>query len=173
MSRAENVAIATQLRRDGFKLAEIAEAMNVSPQTVSGWINDPDLAKQKARRARYAGVCVDCGKPTDGSSGPGRAPTRCVPCVNAYRSIWTRDSIVAAMQAWHAEHGEPPTALDWNPHDRRWGRGTLAERKRRHLGYPYVSSVLKAFGTWNAAIAAAGFEPLKIGGKRHQRRRAA
>ena len=38
------------------------------------------------RRERYAGVCGNCGKPTDGSNGREKAPKLCVDCFNAARA---------------------------------------------------------------------------------------
>jgi hypothetical protein len=47
---------------------------------VGEWCSDPDRAKCLARRKKWAGVCEKCGKPTDGSGGPGKASKLCREC---------------------------------------------------------------------------------------------
>jgi hypothetical protein len=66
--------------------------------------------------------------------------------------LWTPETVVAGIVRWVAEHdGELPTSTTW---------------MRKADGYPTTSSVIKVFGTWTAAIKAAGFEPRKRGGQR-------
>jgi hypothetical protein len=69
--------------------------------------------------------------------------------------------IVAAMQVWAEEYGEPPAVPDW--------AAALArdlgdeERARRYEAmtdvWPSHSTVFREFGSWNAAVEAAGFTP--------------
>lgn len=54
---------------------------------------------------------------------------------------WTRDAIVEALQRWAEEHGRPPTQTDWN----------IAGAY-----YPRARLVARRFGTWSAALSAAG-----------------
>lgn len=57
---------------------------------------------------------------------------------------WTRQDIIAAIFRWTFVHGELPRAEEW------------------HVsvdGYPTEWWVRREFGTWNAAIVAAGYEP--------------
>ena len=61
-------------------------------------------------------------------------------------SIWTREAIICAIQRWVIEYGEPPTSKVWNG-------------PRRPAGYPSVPTVKERFGSWNAAIEAAGYRP--------------
>lgn len=56
---------------------------------------------------------------------------------NANRSPWTRERVLAAMRAWHAEHGEWPTTWTWRS----------AEK-----GRPTATRVQAVFGTWAAAM---------------------
>ena len=35
---------------------------------------------ERCRKGQYAGRCIDCGAPTDGSAGPGKAALRCAAC---------------------------------------------------------------------------------------------
>lgn len=96
----------------------------------------------------YVRFCVDCRTRLGASDGNGpKASVRCVPCAQAKmkaEAFWTPEAIVGAIQAWADEHGGiPPSARDW----------------LRPLGgvFPTVSHVLHVCGSWNAAIAAAGF----------------
>lgn len=57
---------------------------------------------------------------------------------------WTCDRMVAACHRWVQENGRIPTARDW-------GRASTFA--------PPSSSVLSRFGSWNAMILAAGYEP--------------
>jgi hypothetical protein len=57
------------------------------------------------------------------------------------RRKWTRERIIAALQAFHAEHGRPP----------------LQKELVRPL--PAASLLTREFGSMTAAIEAAGLEP--------------
>jgi hypothetical protein len=57
---------------------------------------------------------------------------------------WTHDSILVAISHWQAEHGRPPLLEEW-----RRGDGS----------HPSTTTVQRRFGSWNAAIEAAGFTP--------------
>lgn len=106
----------------------------------------------------YGGTCIDCGARTDGSNGPGGAPERCIVCAGRARVVWTREAILAAIRQWAEQHGQPPAATDWN--------ATLARyfyRPERPAEYPSVDTVQREFGSWNAGIAAAGFDPTPVG----------
>lgn len=110
------------------------------------------------KRTLYGGSCVDCGAATDGSNGRAKAPERCNPCQAIHRTLWTRETIGAAIRQWHFEHGAFPAATDWN--------ATLARRfgrPDRPVDFPSVETVQRVFGSWNAAIRAAGFEPRPVG----------
>ena len=80
-SRAELGPRARKLRREGKMLREIAFELGVSKSAVAEWCDPQTNRKRKARRARYAGVCELCGGRTDGSHGPGSAPSRCRSCL--------------------------------------------------------------------------------------------
>jgi len=73
------------------------------------------------------------------------------------RKRWDHGRILAAIDAWAELHGAPPAAADWNPAlARRQGRPDRAER---HAGgdWPFYSTVVLYFGSWSAAIEAAGW----------------
>lgn len=84
------------------------------------------------------------------------------------KAKWEPDEILAAIRDYVAEHGEVPAATDFNPGDcERSARIALArahawtERAGRFRTgvYPWPRTVQKAFGSWNAAIREAGYEP--------------
>lgn len=179
MTRAEKVALIQSYREHGYSNADIALILGTAVSTVRNLFNDPDGSKQKERRKRYQGSCEDCGAPTDGSGGYGAAPKHCKNCAPKHyeRTVWTRELIIARIHEWFCLYGEPPGVVDWNPyhaetvlHDR--------ERSQRWMSrpdhWPWMSSVYRQFGSWNAAIEAAGFSPRPShgGGGNQSRRRA-
>lgn len=76
------------------------------------------------------------------------------------RRVWTRQSIIEAIQRWNAQYGAPPTAMDWNTAQaRREGRLDLVQRWGEG-NWPHYGSVTNTrFDSWNAAIRAAGLTP--------------
>lgn len=57
---------------------------------------------------------------------------------------WDRDKIALAVRRWAQEHQGPPRTRDWAAPGPAW---------------PSYRIVVRVFGTWNAAIVAAGFTP--------------
>ena len=53
-----------------------------------------------------------------------------------------------ACTRWAQEHGRPPTLEEW---------------RRAGESHPSAATVRRLFGTWNAALVAAGFEPRRPG----------
>jgi hypothetical protein len=178
----ERVAEARQLREQGYKLREIAAYFGVAIPTVQAWLADPSGTRLRGRKDALAQQrrCADCGAPTDGGRGP-LDEARCKACSDRKRGIemkiWTREAIVLAIEEWAAAWGEPPAVPDWNAwHSRHVlrdeQRAQRAEHERAAGRCPCITSVVKAFGSWNAAITAAGFEPRPThGGSGNERRR--
>jgi Homing endonuclease associated repeat len=76
---------------------------------------------------------------------------------------WTRERIVIALKAWTRKNGRQPTADDWrrprgarNRFDPLWTPGSR----------PDQSVVQRVFGSWNAAMLAAGLDPRRPSGSR-------
>src|SRR5262245_48539877 len=72
---------------------------------------------------------------------------------------YSRLEIVEAIQRWVDEYGSPPTLQDWEPSSaRRWGNGARAERFEAGE-WPSARMVRRQFGSFGAAVRAAGFAP--------------
>src|SRR5919201_187858 len=72
---------------------------------------------------------------------------------------FTREEIVGAIRRWHAIHGEPPLALDWDPtRARRRDQGWRADRFDAGR-WPTLAMVRRQFGTLTEAVAATGITP--------------
>jgi len=77
-----------------------------------------------------------------------------VPAGRAAR--FSREDILARVQDWERAYGEPPTIRDWDPsRARRSGQPWRAERFAAGE-WPSVGMVRRQFGTFNAALRAAG-----------------
>lgn len=79
-----------------------------------------------------------------------------------------RERIIAAIRAFARRKGRPPTAREWQkPVQGRGGRSRIGPRSARR---PPTRIVQRVFGTWNAAIEAAGFTPRGLGQAGHMPR---
>lgn len=135
-----------------MKGREIAATLGVSHGYVKRLLNPRSMESSRTHSA-YAkrlrtGRCVDCGSVTRYNGHGVGVSERCVRCANvrigAGRTYWTVDRIIAAMHAWHAEHGRPPVPTDW----------LRADPERR---WPSFTTVVRAFGSWSAGRRAAGY----------------
>lgn len=68
---------------------------------------------------------------------------------------WGKTSIIKAIQDWHAIYGEPPRANDW-------------QKSWRPDWVPSTETVKYHFGSWRAAIEAAGFQGRGRGAPAHR-----
>lgn len=66
---------------------------------------------------------------------------------------WSRQSIVYAIDLWHRRHLRAPALREWATagHD-----------------HPSYATVMRHFGSWNAAIRAAGLKPRQPGDVRNR-----
>jgi AraC-like DNA-binding protein len=156
VERRRAVALAQHYRRsEGLSIAQIAERLGRSPATVKAYFYDPTGEKARAVKARYVGVCRDCGAYTQPRNGKGDAYAYCKAChPGAVERRWTRERVLDVMCDWRARYGRLPSSYDWSrTHARRRG-GEALERLARGE-WPAASVVGSLFGTWAAARAAA------------------
>ena len=140
---------AQALRAEGAPYAQVATALGISRSYASGLVNDPTGEKERKRKLRYCGVCEDCGAPTSGHAGRALAPRCCARCTwrrQHEQRRWTREVVVEAIRRFAVEHDRQPTWTEWVRSD------------ARADGYPSVGVVLREWGSWAAAVEAAGFE---------------
>src|SRR4051794_15952744 len=72
---------------------------------------------------------------------------------------WTRERIIEALRAWRDEHGRAPRSYDWAPATARTaGFPTEGAEKweREHPRWPHHALVRARYGSWRAALEAAG-----------------
>lgn len=168
---------AKRLLANGVTLAEAARVVGVRHTTLRMW-TDPIFAErqrqlQKERLQRYGKPCKTCGRITSGGNGRAKAPDYCHEHVSdnpkwlaaqQRRCKWTRENVLDAIRDWYVLYGDTPSGMDWNP--------TVARQRGQHLraqrwengNFPWFTQVYRLFGSWNAAIAEAGFTPRKPGG---------
>lgn len=183
MTRQERAVKAAELRAQGLVYREIAERMGISISYAAALITDPDDRKARERKARYRKPCRRCGKLTN-PGGPQATTGLCRPCAEHEAHETSVAWLVAEIRHWNDLYGRPPSASDWNlgmmrRRNLRYDRGEkvggrfsderIAEAERRHREdgpWPTDKAVNNTFGTWNAAIEAAGFESVAVGGHR-------
>lgn len=121
------------------------------------------FCSHRCYKASKGDPCTDCGTRTGFGAEQARvAEPRCPSCAIEHNRRWTPDTITARIREWAALHGEPPAVPDWNPWTARHelNDSERAERYEAANGYwPGFTSVIDVFGSWNEAIAAAGFSP--------------
>ena len=156
MTREQKIFEARRLRARGLTSPQIAERLDANKSTVRNW---------------YLGGVCPCGAPLDGGNGSGSSQ-RCPNCVPAASTYWTAEKLIERIQEWARLYGEPPTAEDWSPAQAAYRRAADASvvHKRFYDGdWPGSNTTRQRFGTWNAAIQAAGFAPLSVGQYREER----
>ena len=154
--RRRAVALARHYREfEGLSIRQIAGRLGRSPATVKAYFYDPTGEKARAVKARYQGVCRGCGAYTQPRNGKGDAYAYCKAChPGAIARRWTRDEVLAAMRAWRALYGWPPSSYDWSrTHARR--RGGEALDRIQKGDWPSGSVVTRVLGSWAEARAVA------------------
>jgi hypothetical protein len=134
LSLSGRVEAARRLAAAGEPMVAIADHLDVHPTTVRNYL-----------RARS---CRDCGTAVVSDA------ERCLRCALKRRRerAWTREEIVAALRAWTADTGAPPKASEWD-----YGERAAPEWLRDPERWPSVQLVRSRFGSWEAALRAAGY----------------
>lgn len=155
-TREERQERAKRMRARGMLLREIAEELACSTTEVMRLL-DPERRERHRQQTndakhRRRGTCERCGSDTKysgkGSVAVSRVCKACAP--DEYRK-WDEKAIIAAIRRWETAHGSQPVSREW------------LISSPENSGYPDVGVIQKRFGSWNAAIKAAGYEPLPPG----------
>ena len=168
-ARAIYAELVHKARRRGESYRLTCEQLGISRTYYYDLLHDPTGAKIKARRDSYRQPCPRCGTPMNGSNGRnGKAPKLCTRCKHKDEHEgrrWTPEAIIEAIRYFEAIHGRPPTAPEFSPALNGHVQRTAVDYANREEGLPSFGVVVREFGTWNAAIKAAGFTPNKVGAK--------
>jgi hypothetical protein len=134
----ERVARARALRAENCAVWLIAELLGVHSSTVSCYL--------------HADACPRCGQPK-----LRRSSRTCLRCRAPNRSwpAFSDKQLLGALRAWTTEHGRPPRAADWQRRPRPGSVRWQDEFPR----WPPASAVIARYGSWNAALRAAGLTP--------------
>jgi hypothetical protein len=73
------------------------------------------------------------------------------------QSYWTRERVIASLQRWANRRGRTPMLREWEIGNRPTSSGWTKPRKDRPSAY----TVRVVFGSWSAAIDAAGLPPAR------------
>lgn len=164
-SRPERAREIARLReREGLSFAEIAERLGLASSTVRAYYRDPEGARDRRNRERYRGTCETCGRPTSGGYGYD-APRHCPACARAHARVWSPDGIVQAIRDWCELTGAAPTVPDWSPAHAGEGHAGAARFHAEPGRWPSAATVRAHFGSFSAALAAAGVEPARRGAR--------
>lgn len=163
-SKAELALEVERLRGEGLTWPQVAEALGISEST--------------AIKTRYYGRCEVCGELTDGGDGPGKARRVCKACFaeeRRRRRHWTRERIIVSFQLFARDFGRAPAAGDvmgrYPSASRKYREARIAEAlavKDWKPGLPLPQYAQREFGSWQAAVRAAGLTPLRSGGASHR-----
>jgi hypothetical protein len=167
----ERVAEAKRLRYvEGKTLDEVAVLLGVHRQTVLRWTDDGFAerarAQSRAQKEAYRGECEDCGAPTNGSAGPGKASRRCLVCSVEFQraeAMWTPERLITEAHRWRTLVGRWPVSTDWvagsGPRTVAPGhRAAMLEFRALTGPWPAHRSVTDRYGSWPAFMRAVGGE---------------
>jgi hypothetical protein len=97
------------------------------------------------------------------SVGPGRPSVGYRPMAHPGRPRrWQRDSILDALGDWLAQTGQVPRRNDWSGERRDEAGPSQRKWMREHPRWPSSSCVAAHFGSWSAALDAAGLPARKL-----------
>lgn len=152
-ARQERVERAHDLREQGLSLRDVAKEMGLAYSTVADYFWDAKgtrLNAEHERRRNRSRPCAECGEATKGRW--------CEGCIRrGVNTLWTRERIIEAIQECAELIGDVPTAMHFNPAFARKHGQLDRAALHRVCHWPQNFTIQKRFGTWNAALEAAGF----------------
>jgi hypothetical protein len=158
--REELYPVIRRLREDeGLMWREISERLGLARATAHEYYSDPTGEQTRKRKARYERPCDMCGKPLK-LNGFRPDTTTCARCLGAITRDASKAWILDSFAEWSQRFGAPPSSVDWNPADARVSAWKAKRYKRTGRKWPSPTLVTSHFGSWNAGLRAAGFEPL-------------
>jgi hypothetical protein len=169
------------LRGAGWTALQIAHELEISRSYASELYLDPTGERARARKARYAGTCQECGSPTYGGDGRAAAPKMCERCTVVHQHeqrYWTRERVIESFQEFHRLFGRSPAALDTSMGATPSARAKVSaernaegDRIRAVFKLPLPLTVTRELGSWNRALEAAGLPLNGTGAPTHRSRR--
>lgn len=153
--RVEHLLLA---RREGGAPPTSIRADELRCSRCKGWKPDEEFYRQAnpLRRGRH-GTCKPCHVEEKRELRRRRAAGG-----KPKLRHWTSEEIVEAIRLWAVTYGEPPRYGDWRS-GRRGSPEQRARRDRLKGRIPTTTTVEKRFGSFNAAVRAAGHEPRSQG----------
>jgi hypothetical protein len=130
----ERVDAAMRLHAVGMSQAAIAAELQLHPRTV--------------RRYLRASLC-GCGQ---GWVVKGTVCQACAQRLAVRRAPWTAAEVKRAIIEWARLEGAPPSTADWKQ-----GRSARGRWKSEYPRWPSAHVAARLFGSWKAALEAAGF----------------
>lgn len=137
------------LKREGLNGLQIADRLGLGKSYVYELI-----AEGEGRGGRPPSECEACGDRVGKTSR--RWCRRCYR-LGRVRETWPSHRIVAALQQCAEVTGRRPGAADFNPTMARQKGWPERARRYEEYGWPSTSTIQERFGSWNAAMLAAGF----------------
>lgn len=161
---ASEYSTIAEMRRNGASLRAIGDRYGVTRERIRQIVADnypaviSYVAEGKEAERRKKMTCPDCG------GRKARSSARCFQCSSEIGTKWTQERIIAAMQEYHERYGKTPSCTEWNPALARWRKmPDVAQRFYSDGCWPHVTTVIDRFGSWTAAVDAAGLPRNRAG----------
>jgi hypothetical protein len=172
MTAAERTEHVLELRATGLTNRQIAARLGLSKSYVARLGNPcyaAGLVASREAKRRRTGTCVECGATTRYAGKGSAVSERCGACGSARggrnSTKWTRETLIDRIHEWAAKYGSPPAIPDWNPTQARLINDEWrANRFESDQHWPWSTSVVYRFGSWNAGLLAAGYKPRAANG---------
>lgn len=159
--RAREIALLRE--REGLSFAEIAERLELATSTVRDYHRDPD-----AERNRRIASAIGANANSAGARRPATAAT--TPRASALGAHARGRECGApigssAIREWRDLTGRAPTVPDWSPAHADEGHPGAARFLTEAGRWPSVAAVQAHFGSFSAALEAAGVEHARRGAR--------